>query len=92
MLTFITSNTFAFVGEIRTFVRVQVGAFNTFLAVSEPPKCIADLGCWVDAYVRKATVLICTPPFLEVEASWDVVWGGFVRERAVIPSVAVVLE
>jgi hypothetical protein len=41
--------------------------------------------------VRKPAVLICASRLLEMEAGWDVVWGGLVGESTVIAQVAIVL-
>lgn len=92
VLAFVTSNTFALVRKVRTLVRVQVGTFAALLAVSESAESIANLSCWIDTNVCKSTFLVCTPPFLEVETGWNVVWGGVVRERTVVASIAIVLE
>lgn len=91
MLTFVTSNTLAFVSEVRALVRVQIRAFAALLAVSKPSECIANLSCWADTNVRKPALLICAPRFLEMKAGRDVVWGRLVGESTVIASLAIVL-
>lgn len=78
MLTLVASYALAFVGKVRTLVRMQIGTFDALLTISKTTKCITDLGRGIDTNMREATVVIRASSLLKMKTGRDIVWGGFV--------------